>query len=346
MLAEPSDRIYARYLIETAFPLEFSADVLAGEQSSGTFVKVPGETEELRNRHAARVEQLLELESVSQPSLPGSGRPENINGEPVYHRAEILVSWPLENLGPSLPNLMATVAGNLFELNQFSGLKLLDLQLPTPFRDACPGPQFAVAGTRALAGVDNLPLIGTIIKPSVGLTPDQTAGVVADLAGGGIDFVKDDELQSDGPHCPFAARTEAVMRVINRHADRTGKKVMYAFNVSGEVDEMRRRHDLVLKLGGSCIMVSVNGVGLAGVTGLRRHSQLVIHGHRNGWGMFDRSPMLGMSYLAYQKFWRAAGVDHLHVNGLRNKFCESDESVIASARECLTPMFPKPGTRF
>ena len=31
---------------------------------------------------------------------------------------------------------MATVAGNLFELNQFSGLKLLDLQLPTAFREA------------------------------------------------------------------------------------------------------------------------------------------------------------------------------------------------------------------
>jgi ribulose-bisphosphate carboxylase large chain len=65
-----------------------------------------------------------------------------------------------------------------------------------------------------------------------------------------------------------------------------------------------------------------------------------IHAHRNGWGMFDRSPALGMSYLAYQKFWRLAGVDQMHVNGLQNKFCETDESVIASARECLTAMFP------
>lgn len=106
---------------------------------------------------------------------------------------------------------------------------------------------------------------------------------------------------------------------------------------------MRRRHDEVLAAGGSCVMVSVNGAGLAGVTSLRRHSQLPIHAHRNGWGMFDRSPAIGMSYLAYQKFWRVAGVDHMHVNGLRNKFCEADESVIASARECLTPMFAPPG---
>jgi ribulose-bisphosphate carboxylase large chain len=59
--------------------------------------------------------------------------------------------------------------------------------------------------------------------------------------------------------------------------------------------------------------------------------------------MYSRSPAIGMSYIAYQKFWRLAGIDHLHVNGLDNKFCEDDASVMASARECLTPMFDVPG---
>jgi ribulose-bisphosphate carboxylase large chain len=333
-------RITARYWIETAFPLEAAAETMAGEQSSGTFVKVPGETEELRERHAARVERITELDSADAPSLPGAGVPKGFSGRPVYRRAEVELSWPLDNLGPSLPNLMATVAGNLFELRQFSGLKLLDLRLPEEFREAYPGPQFGVAGTRRLSGVGSGPLVGTIVKPSVGLSPADTAAMVSQLAEGGIDFIKDDELQSDGPHCPFADRVAAVMRVINDHAGRSGKKVMYAFNVTGEIDQMRRRHDLVLEAGGSCVMVSLNGVGLAGVTSLRRHASVPIHAHRNGWGMFDRSPALGMSYLAYQKFWRVAGVDQMHVNGLRNKFCETDESVIASARECLTAMFP------
>lgn len=343
MVTEPTNRIAARYWIETAFPLEQAAEVLAGEQSSGTFVRVPGETEELRDRHAARVESITQLDSASAPSLPGAGVPKGLSGSPVYRRAEIVVTWPLANLGPSLPNLMATVAGNLFELKPFSGLKLLDLQLPDEFRQAYPGPQFGIGGTRELVGVPELPLIGTIVKPSVGLTPAETAAMTAQLADGGIDFIKDDELQCDGPHCPLGDRVAAVMHVINRNADRTGRKVMYAFNISGEVDEMLRRHDQVLAAGGTCVMVSVNGTGLAGVNALRKHSQLPIHAHRNGWGMFDRSPAIGMSYLAYQKFWRVAGVDHMHVNGLQNKFCESDESVIASARECLTPMFTPPG---
>ncbi|MCE9683464.1 ribulose-bisphosphate carboxylase large subunit family protein [Halomonas alkalisoli] len=333
-----SDRIYADYWIETAFPLEDAAAAMAGEQSSGTFLPVPGESEALKASTAAVVEQVTELDAGSQPSLPGAGVPRG-EAAPKWRRAAVRLSWPLANMGPSLPNLLATVAGNLFELQQFSGLRLLDVSMPDAFAKAYPGPAFGIEGTRRLTNVHARPLIGTIIKPSVGLSPAQTADTVRELVEAGIDFIKDDELQADGPHCPFAERARAVMQVINAHAERTGKKVMYAFNVTGEIDEMRARHDLVRDLGGTCIMVSLHSIGLAGLSALRRTSVLPIHGHRNGWGLFSRSPAIGVSYIAWQKLWRLAGADHMHVNGLANKFCESDESVIASAKECLTPMF-------
>jgi ribulose-bisphosphate carboxylase large chain len=339
----PGHRIRARYWIETAFPLQQAAEIMAGEQSTGTFVRVPGETSELREAHAAQVEDLRELEPAGTPSLPGAGIPKNAGTHPIYRRAEVTLSWPLSNMGLSLPNVVSTVAGNLFELSPFSGLKLLDIQLPSAFLSRYHGPQFAVAGTRRLCGVYQRPIIGTIIKPSVGLSPQATAGLVGELVAGGIDFIKDDELQADGPHCPFEQRIPAVMQVINRHAGDNDHKVMYACNITGELDEMMHRHDIVEACGGTCVMVSLNSVGLPALTALRRYSRLPIHGHRNGWGMFGRSPALGMSYIAYQKFWRLAGVDHMHVNGLQNKFCEDDASVISSARECLTPMFDVPG---
>lgn len=329
-----SDRIEADYLIETAIEPADAAAVMAGEQSSGTFLKLATETPELLERAAARVEHVETIDTVAQPSLPGG-----IIGR-SYAVAKVTLSWPLENLGPSLPNLMATLSGNLFELRQFSGLRILDLRVPAAFTRHNPGPRFGIEGTRRLSGVYDRPLIGTIIKPSVGLDPTQTAAMVADLAQAGVDFIKDDELQSDGPACPFADRARAVMDVINRSADRTGRKVMFAFNITGEVDEMRRRHDLVQDLGGTCVMVSLNSVGLSGMLGLSRHAQLPIHAHRNGWGYLSRAPMLGWSYVAWQKFWRMAGADHMHVNGLRNKFCEEDASVIHSARACLTPLRP------
>ncbi|HWB87295.1 MAG TPA: ribulose-bisphosphate carboxylase large subunit family protein [Bryobacteraceae bacterium] len=335
------ERVYARYWIETAFPLEQAAETMAGEQSTGTFIRVPGETDELRERHAARVESIKELDSVSEPSLPGAGKPRG-GGKPVYRRAQVSLSWPISNMGPSLPNLLATVAGNLFELKPFSGLKLLDVTLAPEFLDHYQGPQFGVAGTRRLTGVEGRPVIGTIIKPSVGLSPEATAAMVEQLAEGGIDFIKDDELQADGPHCPFNERLAAVAAVIERHASRTGKRVMYACNITGEIDQMLRRQEAVVAAGGTCVMVSMNSIGLPALVALRRECRVAIHGHRNGWGMYARSPAIGMSYVAYQKFWRMAGVDHMHVNGLSNKFCESDESVMASARECLTPMFAPP----
>ena len=338
-----TDRIHARYWIETAFPLADAAAIMAGEQSTGTFIRVPGETDELRERYAARVEKITELGIVERPSLPGSGLPKGAAADAKRRAAEVELSWPLANMGPSLPNLMAAVAGNLSELRPFSGLKLLDVKLPPAFLDRYQGPQFGVAGTRKFCGVYDRPVIGTIIKPSVGMTPEATAEQVRMLAEAGVDFIKDDELQASGLDSPFEMRFRAVQTVVNRHAGRTGKKVMYAANITGEIDEMLDRLALIEAQGGTCAMVSMNSIGLPAMTLVRKHSRVAIHGHRNGWGMLGRSSAIGMSFVAYQKFWRLAGVDHLHVNGLQNKFCEDDSSVIASARECLTPMFAVPG---
>jgi ribulose-bisphosphate carboxylase large chain len=327
------DRISATYLIETPLPVEQAAASLAGEQSSGTFVAVPGETDELKQRFAARVEKITVGETVSEPGLPGCRA---VRGK--FQRAEVVVSWSFENIGFNLPTLVSTIQGNLYELSQFSGLKLLDLELPPSFGQHFRGPKFGVAGTRQLTGVNGRPLIGTIIKPSIGLTPRQTVELVKTLAEAGIDFVKDDELMANPPHSPFDERVEAVMRVINTHADRTGKKVMYAFNLSDELDPMLRHYEKVVSSGGTAAMVSLNSVGLAAVKKICDLGALAIHGHRNGWGMLNRHPLLGIEFPAYQKIWRLAGVDQIHVNGIANKFWESDDSVVRSIQSCLKPL--------
>ncbi len=314
-----SMRIEAVYHLETSDDPEATAAMIAGEQSSGTFVAIQGEDEALKARAAAR----YEITALGQASSSDA------------QRYELKLSWPLENLGPSLPNLMATIAGNLYELKPVRSLRLMDMTLPPAFAQAYPGPAFGIAGTRALTGVQHGPLVGTIIKPSVGLSAQTTADIVAQLCEAGVDFIKDDELQADGPACPFDERVTLSMAAINRHAERSGKKVMYAFNLTGELDEMKRRHDLVQQLGGTAVMLSLNSVGMAGFNAFRRHAQLPIHAHRNGWGYLQA----GWSYTAWQKLWRLAGVDHMHVNGIANKFQEDDDSVITSARACMTPMF-------
>ena len=330
-----TERIIAEYLVESPLPLAAAAESLAGEQSRGTFTHIPGETDELRERFAARLESVVELDPAPAPALPGAVPSKN----GLYHRGRVRVSFPLENTGPNLPALVSTVAGNLFELRQLSGLRLLDLEFPPSFVEHFPGPQFGVAGTRQLAGVFDRPIFGTIVKPSVGLTPEQTADLVRTLGHAGIDFVKDDELMANPPHSPLKHRVRAVMNAVNDVADATGRKVMYAFNITDQLDRMLEHHDEVVAAGGNCVMISINSVGLAGVEFLRRACQAAIHGHRNGWGMLTRCPALGMEFAAYQKLWRLAGVDQLHVNGLKNKFYEADESVVRSIEACQKPVF-------
>lgn len=329
-----SDRIHASYWLETPDHPARAAEVIAGEQSSGTFLTLANETPELKARCGARIEALELLEVADQPSLPG-----RYPARARFQRARLELSWSIENMGLSLPNVMATVAGNLFELQCVSGLRITDLKLPVAFAEVSPGPAFGIAGTRRLAGVAQGPIIGTIIKPSVGLSPKQTAAEVRQLVAGGIDFIKDDELQADGPHCPFDERVRAVMREVDIAAQRLGRKPMVAFNLTGDLDEMKRRHDLVHALGGTCVMVSLNSVGLVGLRELRRHSQLPIHAHRNGWGYLSRHPALGWDYAAWHQLWRLSGADHLHVNGLANKFSESDAQVAAAAQAVLRPMW-------
>src|SRR5262249_10901999 len=156
----------------TPHSLEHAAAVMAGEQSSGTFVSVPGETNDLKERFGAQVLRIQPLDTVDAPSLPGSKPARSAGRRIEYRRGRVVISLPLHNFGTSSPSLLATVAGNLYELQEVSGLRLVDLELPGAFAERYPGPGFGIEGTRKLAQVFERPLIGTIVKPSIGLAKE------------------------------------------------------------------------------------------------------------------------------------------------------------------------------
>lgn len=336
-----ADRFEATYLIETPLDLARVAEVMAGEQSCGTFTRVQGETDELRARARALVERIEELEPAAAPGLPNSWLERQGRAGP-WRRARVTISFPTGNVGANLPTLAATVAGNLFDLGEVTGLRLESVRLPAGYRARFDRPRHGVAGTRRLTGALEGPLVGSIIKPNLGLSAEETGDLVASLCAAGLDFIKDDEICADPVHAPLAERVPAVMARVRRHEDRTGKHVMIAFNITDETDAMRRHADLVEREGGSCVMVSLNWCGFSAVQTLRRHSGLALHGHRNGFGALSRHPGLGIGFDAYQALWRLAGVDHMHVHGLQGKFAQPDEEVIEGARACLAPLADGP----
>ena len=330
-------RVQATYLVETPLEPAAVAEVMAGEQSCGTFTRVEGETDALRERARAVVESIDELAPAEAPSLPNAWLARKGRGGP-YRRFEVRIGYPVDNIGANLPTLAATVAGNLYDLGEVTGLRLERLALPAAYRARFERPAAGIAGTRRLTGAASGAMVGTIIKPNVGLSARETAALVARLCEAGVDFIKDDEVCADPVHAPLAERVPAVMAVVRAHQERTGKHVMVAFNISDEGDAMCRHADLVEREGGSCVMASLNWCGFSAIQRLRRHTPLVLHGHRNGFGAMSRHPMLGIGFQAYQALWRLAGVDHMHVHGLQGKFAQDDEEVVMSAQACYAPL--------
>ncbi len=327
----------ADYLIETPLPLAKVAEIMAGEQSSGTFIRVEGETDDLRARARADVIGIEDLGEVEFPTLPSAWlNRRSITARP--HRAKVKIRFPIDNIGVNLAALASTVAGNLYDLGEVTGLRLENITLPASWRRQYAMPKQGIAGTRKLMGVTDGPMIGSIIKPNVGLTAEDTGKLVERLCAAGVDFIKDDEISANPVHAPLAERIPAVMAAVRRAEDHLGRRVMIAFNITDETDAMRRHADLVAREGGTCVMANLNWCGFSAVETLRRSTDLALHGHRNGFGALSRCDVLGIGFGAYQVLWRLAGVDHMHVHGLDGKFAQENNEVIESTAMCLAPL--------
>lgn len=329
--------IRVTYLIETPGSVEAMAAKIASDQSTGTFVPLPGETPELKARVAACVLAIRTLPPVTHPSFPDEG-----GGATSFNRGEAEIGFPIDAVGTDLAALMTIAIGGVFSIKGLTGIRIVDLQLPQEFAGAYLGPQFGTAGSRALTGVKDRPIIGTIVKPALGLRPLETADMVAELIEAGVDFIKDDEKLMSPAYSPLKDRVAAIMPRILDHEQKTGKKVMYAFGISHtDPDELMRNHDLVLEAGGNAAVVNINSIGFGGMAFLRKRSGLVLHAHRNGWDILTRHPGIGFDFSVWQQFWRLLGVDQFQINGIRVKYWEPDESFIRAFKSVTTPIFSK-----
>jgi ribulose 1,5-bisphosphate carboxylase large subunit-like protein len=333
----PRSVIKLTYRIETAGDIEALAAKIASDQSTGTFVALPGETPELKARVAARVGGIRPLEPSSVPSFPQDEPP---TAGRLYRRADVEIEYPLDAIGTDIAALMTIAIGGVYSIKGFTGIRVVDMTLPQEFAAAYPGPQFGTAGTRALTGVWDRPVIGSIVKPALGLRPHETAEQVWELVEADVDFIKDDEKLASPAYSSLKERVRAIMPIILDREQKTGKKVMYAFGISHhDPEEMVRNHDIVARAGGNAAVININSVGFGGLSFLRKRCSLALHAHRNGWDILTRHPGLGMEFQVYQQFWRLLGIDQFQINGIRAKYWESDSSFVRSFEAVTTPLF-------
>ena len=326
------DSITVTYRIETAGDPRRLADKIASDQSTGTFVELPGETADLKARCAARVAMIRPLPPIDVPSFP-------TDAAGPFNRVDADIEFPLDVVGTDIAALATIALGGVFSIKGLSGIRIVGLRLPAAFIRAHPGPQFGIDGSRTVSGVHGRPLIGTIIKPNLGLTPGETAAITRQLVEAGVDFIKDDEKLMSPAYSTLEARVQAVMPVLRDHEQTSGRRVMYAFGISSaDPEQMLRNHDIVADAGGTAAVININSVGYGGLAYLRRRSRLVLHAHRNGWDILTRHPGLGFDFSVYQTLWRLLGIDQFQVNGIGAKYWEPDDSFVQSFRDCSTPL--------
>ncbi len=277
------------YLLATYYlTMPADADVLAKAtgyavgQTIGTWIEVPGVTDEMRRRHRGRVVRVLEAPPVdlTTQSAPTSGY-------------LIQIALPTVNFGPSVPMMLATAIGN--DVSTSVQAKLVDIEIPDSLARELVGPRFGIDGVRTLVGVADRPLVLNMIKPCTGLTPEQGASIFYDTALGGVDLIKDDELLGNPPFSPVVDRVRAYLAAAERARDVTGRDVVYIPNVTDRPDRLLDTARRAVDAGARAVMIAYASAGYGALQSLAEVIDVPILAHYAGATPYFQGAGTGLS---------------------------------------------------
>lgn len=228
----------------------------------------------------------------------------------------------------NIPQILSSVAGNIFGMNDVKNLKLMDIDFPESFIKHYNGPYYGIEGIRKLMRVAHRPFVGTIVKPKVGLSEVAHADVAYQAWIGGCDYVKDDENLTSMSFNNFYKRVNVTLSAQAKAERETGERKAYLANITAPYGEMLKRAKYVVAQGGEFVMVDVLTVGWSAVQELRDQDlNVVYHGHRAMHAAFTRNPYHGISMLVIAKICRLIGIDQLQIGGMVGKMHGSKEEV-------------------
>ena len=242
----------------------------------------------------------------------------------------IQIAYPVELFEKeNMPNILSSVAGNVFGLKALENLRLVNISLPNVLLDSFKGPKYGIKGIRKLLRVQERPLVGTIIKPKLGLKTADHAKVAYESWLGGCDVVKDDENLSSQNFNPFEERIIKTLEVKDKAEEKTGERKVYMANITAETETMLKRAQFVQDQGGNYIMVDILTCGFSALQTLRdQNFNLIIHAHRAGHAAFTKKPKHGIAMQTIAKIARIIGVDQLHVGTVVGKMSETKDEVL------------------
>jgi len=294
--------IIASYIIKRpkGQDVNYLSRFAAIEQSTGTWVRVPAETEEVRKHHVARVLGVYELPHLEY------GVPKDVK-ERIYF---VQIGFPIINIkGMGIPMLFTSVIGNISITH---GLKLVDLAFPKAWLEDFKGPKFGIDGLRKLMNIPERPLLNNMVKPCTGHTADVAADLVYQAAVGGCDVVKDDELISDPSFNRLEDRIVKVMEAVDKADSEKGEKTLYTINITTKFPEMFEQADKMIELGANALMINYLTTGFEALRQVAEDPSIKVPilGHMDFGGTYFGGLWTGMtSMLTFAKLPRICGAD-------------------------------------
>ncbi len=300
------DYLVATYYCE--FPRDINiiakAESFAVGQTVGTWVPVPGVTDEMREKHMGRVVNLYDVPPTELETQVAEGK-----------RAYLIqIAFPTVNFGSEFPMMLTTLLGN--DASTSTQAKLVDIQMPRKHVEGFNGPNFGIEGVRKAVGVYDRPILMSMIKPCTGITPEAGAEIFYKAALGGVEIVKDDELLGDTAFSPVVDRVIAYNKAADRVYEEIGFRPLYIVNITGPVESLIDRARAVIDAGARAVMVSCAATGYSAFHGLAKAVRDVpLMAHYASAGMFYEGMLSGMgSHLAVGRFPRLAGADLIMIN--------------------------------
>lgn len=243
---------------------------------------------------------------------------------------DVKIAYPIELFeAGNMPNILSSIAGNIFGMKELENLRLDDIKLPDKLLNSFKGPKYGIQGIRKILKIKKRPLVGTIVKPKIGLKTEEHAKVAYEAWTGGCDIVKDDENLSSQTFNNFEKRLEKTFKAKKKAEKETGEKKVYMINITAESSEMLRRAKLVEDIGNEYAMVDIITLGWSALQTLRnKNFDLILHAHRAGHAAFTKNPRHGISMKAISRLTRIVGLDQLHVGTAVGKMFETEEEVL------------------
>jgi ribulose-bisphosphate carboxylase large chain len=259
--------------------------------------------------------------------------------------AVIKIFYPSELFeNGNMPNILSSIAGNIFGLEEIKNIRLVDIKFPSSLIKSFSGPRYGIEGIRKIMKIYKRPLLGTIIKPKLGLIAKDHAQVAYEAWLGGCDIVKDDENLASQKFNKFEERLRLTMKMKEKAEKETSCKKAYMINVTAETKEMLRRAKLAENYGNEYVMIDCLTAGFSALQTLRQQNfDLIIHAHRAGHAAITKNEKHGIKMNVLAKMLRIVGVDQLHVGAAVGKMFENIDEVrgnIQAVKEKISNLKP------